>query len=1846
MKKLELTTDLQMFARKTIPVKNRSKNKLCVLSIFVMALLLTSLLRQMDCTHPPAPFKGPHGTILKRFKHYFLGPIFNRFLASRSCAASLVRVLGVLTILFASTCPSWAKLGIDYQTALGNPTGASTDPLSRTNYLLARSQYALSYNDNTHQANWASWSYSTDDIGANVARTDKFAADTDLPIGYLRISSATFGGDWDRGHICPSEDRIFSIADNEMTFRMSNMMPQAASNNRGLWSSFEAYCRGLAADGSEILIIAGPGGFTGATISNGMAIPNSVWKIIVKIPNASSTVPAASRISPTNRVIAIIAPNTSIGLGPWTDYIVPVEDIEALTGFDFFSSVDASTAVYLKNVVDTGTGPNSPTVITTFSPSSGTPGTTVTLSGYNFGASPTVDFNGATVAGTVIATNQITAVVPAGAQTGSISVTGTGGTDQSYGTFTVFTGLEPIFSLSTFSLSDFSSVEGKVGASKSYTISGSNLSGDILIQAANDFEISLDNSSGSFASSQILAVPLGGTLSGVSVYLRIKSSAVLGAVSGTITHVGGNAPSQSLSVSGMVASGSPKLTLSAATLSGLFAAQGKDGTSKSYAVSGVNLSNSITLTLSSTNFQLSLNNSTFASSQTLTPSNESLSNVPVYVRIGSNAPAGSISGMIVHSGAGITTANLSLLGIVTSSNYLVAWDFNGENNVSTSVAEIFDSGLDSTNELSRGSGASVSSATNSFRTVGFKNEGISVTNTDYFQFTLSATNGKSLSLSGITARLQGTTSFFATPGATNQFAYSTNGTVFTLINSPVVFTSVPGAGATMSVDLSGIPSLQNISANTIVSLRFYASGQTTTGGWGFYSQSAGTFGLAVDGKVSLPPPTITSATSASGTARVSFSYQMTADNSPTLFAASGLPDGLSIDTVTGLISGTTSSAGIYPVTLSASNENGEGTALLTLTILDPVLNLSVSSLSNFSSLVGIPGSSQSYTISGSDLTGAVTLTAPSSFEISSDNHSFSSGTLTLTPSSGSLSAAIYVRLNSSASLGSNSGIITHSGGGALSKNLNVSGTVYQPAITISTASLSGFSTVSGTASSSLSYTVSGSYLTEGITIVASTNYEISADNISFSGSIMLLPAGGTLSNIPVYVRLNIFAPAGSDAGTITHSGGGVADQNLNLSGTVSEPPAGLTLSAATLSGLNTVVRTASSSQSYTVSGHGLTNSVTVAATTNFEISLNNSNYATTQTLNPVQGLLSSAPVFVRQSGTAPLGTNSGSIVHSAQGAAAKSLTLTGTVSEAPPPITSTLSGSIYTNKTFNYTIIAGGTNPITGYNATGLPSWLMVNTTNGVISGTNNSTTSTNLTFTISATSTNGTSSATYRLRVMTLAEQTAIPLNVVINKYRNSSTGDKVELLVIGDSVGDPPVDMRGMILKDFGNNMASDTSGKLVFNNVPLWASVKAGTLIVLSAGTTAAEDLDGSDFKLSVNLGNPTYFTASGGNFDIANTEMVMIKAVDTGVDGVAGGIHALAAGSAGAQYTEFTGKKTRSSTAVSTSKTYGYVLNGTPALSDYYLSSGGANVISSLTFGSGNNSKNTTYINSLRSLDQQGPTFTLAGTNPTTIAFGGTYTDLGATATDPSGGSRTVTTSGSVNTSAVGSYTITYTATDTVGNIGTATRTVNVTDQTAPLVTLNGASIVTVPAGGSFSEAGATATDAVDGSVAVTISGSLNTSVVGTYVLTYSATDAGGNTGTVTRTVNVISGFNYVMANTYGLSGGQAGPTADPDSDGFSNAAEYAFGTSPVQAGSALVNVLAATGGTVKVSYLQKSGVTYTVRSATSLAAGFNGTVTPSLSSPQPSGLPSGYSQYEAAFTPGADKGFLKVEAVVP
>jgi len=1724
------------------------------------------------------------------------------------------RIAGLSAILWFLACTSWARLGVDYQMALGNPDEATNNSTARTKYLIQKRQYALSYNDNTHQPNWVSWSYTVEDTGSQ-ARTDAWAVEELLPSGFLRIGTSTFGTPWDRGHMCPSADRTTNFEDNKQTFRMSNIIPQHANNNQGLWATFETYTRSLAAGGNEVLIITGPADFSGSTIANGMQIPGSVWKIAVIAPSATSLTPANQRLTSSSRVIAILTPNiaTADGLiNDWKSYRTSVEQIEQLTGFTFFTEVNPSVATYLKNVVDTGTGPNTPTVITSFSPTFGPSRTTVTISGYNFGSSPVVEFDGTTATGVaVIDANTLTATVPTGATTGNITVTGTGGMDTSSGEFTVMGGsTTPAFSLSTVSLTGLTANEGSSGASRVYTLTGANLSSNLTVSAPANFEVSLNNS---FFFADVTLSPVAGALSDVPVYVRIKSGAPVGSVSGNVTHVGGGATSQNLPVSGTVASTAPILTFSTTNLSGFTAVQGSAGGSKSYTISGNNLTGNVTVS-APIGYEVSLNNSAFAAEQTITPVGGTIASMIINARLSASAPPGVNAGSISHAGGAATMQSVSVSGSVAEPGGEERWV--ATSGVNTKGA------INTVQSFSGKSGVWI----NEFH---YDTDG-----TDFGEF-VEVVVGPDVAAALTSIVLDLYNGSGGASYATHALSTFTQGS--TVNGYRIFYKDIPGIqnGAPDGLGISIIgASVQLLSyegtftatsgpANGLISVDIGIS-ETT-------SPIGSSLQLTGSGAPASPSPVITVSGPATATALESFTYTIQASENPTSYSVSGLPEGVSVNTSTGVISGTPTTPGIYIVGLTATNAAGDGTGTLTLTV-NPNPNAPV--IGGTLSATAEVGSAFDYQIIASN--------SPTSYLA----EGLPAG-LSLHPTSGRITGAPTVSGSFAISLTAFNAV------GSDTKTLNLN--IKNPRLSISVGQLTGFSANVGSASSAQTYTLSGEDLSGSVTVTAPTYFEISLDGSIYSTSLSLSPNGaGNLSAL-LSVRLVATASAGAHSGSIFHSGGGADPSYLLLEGEALSIAPVLMLSTDPLSALSTTQGKPSIRQTYTVSGSRLSGNITVGCPAGFELSLNDETYATTVTLTPTAGTLPETSIYVRLTG-ATQGTFSGSLTHAGGGVANQLVAVTGQVTAAVgPPILSPLSGSVYTSASFRHTIVAGGDSPVT-YGATGLPAGWTVNSTSGLVSGTASSSAGM-VNFTVSAINVEGTTSATYTLKVVgtgTTGEQNSIPLSVVINKMQYA-VPDLIELLVVGnnsDAAAGLPVDLRGMILKDFSSRNSLDTGGRFVFRNVPLWSSVKAGTLIVLATGKTLAEDLDPSDFILRVNLGNLEYFESGGGTMDLELNDMILLKAAGYGIEGIAGGIHALGIGSEGTQYSDFSGKKTRAKQAFSSSRGYfGYVLNSGASLSDFSANNG-AGLAATKSFGVGNTTENISYITQLRATDQTGPTIALTGANPLTVALGADFTDPGATATDTSGGSRLVTQSGSVDTAAAGSYTRSYTATDTLGNVSTVTRAVVVekgtpTISTPPLASglMEGktllASMLSV---GSATYGGV----AVSGAFTWSLPSAQPALGTSSQLVTFTPTDT-SNYQVVTFSINVIVNSAQtpmqIWADGFGLGQANAEPGADPDGDGLSNAAEFAFGMSPVNGSSRAVTQSSVTGG-IKITYLQRSDVTYTVRSATSLVAGFNGTVTPSLSVTQPAGLPIGYNQYEATFTSGGDKGFLKVEAVVP
>jgi DNA/RNA endonuclease G (NUC1) len=235
---------------------------------------------------------------------------------------------------------------------MGNPSGAVTDVNTPLNYLMMKTQYALSYNNDKGTSNWTSWHLDSTWVTGVTDRQNDFRSDDTLPPSFKHVSNgyqfAVYG--FDRGHMTPSADRTSSIADNSATFLMTNMIPQASGNNQGPWNEMEGYIRTqLSGSQNEIYIVSGGTGMGGNsanghfdtitdTAGNSVTVPQWTWKVVMVMPNANGN--DVARVNNSTRTFAVIMPNNdNIREEDWRKYLATVDQVEALSGYDFFSNV-------------------------------------------------------------------------------------------------------------------------------------------------------------------------------------------------------------------------------------------------------------------------------------------------------------------------------------------------------------------------------------------------------------------------------------------------------------------------------------------------------------------------------------------------------------------------------------------------------------------------------------------------------------------------------------------------------------------------------------------------------------------------------------------------------------------------------------------------------------------------------------------------------------------------------------------------------------------------------------------------------------------------------------------------------------------------------------------------------------------------------------------------------------------------------------------------------------------------------------------------------------------------------------------------------------------------------------------------------------------------------------------------------------------------------------------------------------------------------------------------------------------------------------------------------------------
>ena len=226
--------------------------------------------------------------------------------------------------------------------ALGEPRDA--DPSD--DLLLDHREFVLSFNGRRQVPNWVAWRLVAEDLG-EAPRSGAFHADELLPPGMPGPRPRDYAhSGFERGHMCPSGDRTATEVANEETFVMTNMQPQRHALNAGPWEGLERFERSLATAGQQLFVVAG-GVFDEPpdTLPSGIAVPRASFKIIVALGRAEDV----ADVTPSTTTYAVIMPNSAAVAGTkWFEHLVPIDEIERQSGYDFLARVPPGTQAVLE----------------------------------------------------------------------------------------------------------------------------------------------------------------------------------------------------------------------------------------------------------------------------------------------------------------------------------------------------------------------------------------------------------------------------------------------------------------------------------------------------------------------------------------------------------------------------------------------------------------------------------------------------------------------------------------------------------------------------------------------------------------------------------------------------------------------------------------------------------------------------------------------------------------------------------------------------------------------------------------------------------------------------------------------------------------------------------------------------------------------------------------------------------------------------------------------------------------------------------------------------------------------------------------------------------------------------------------------------------------------------------------------------------------------------------------------------------------------------------------------------------------------------------------------------------
>jgi endonuclease G len=227
-------------------------------------------------------------------------------------------------------------LGADRYTLAGLPVA------DRRLQLLTNSGYVVGYDEQMENPAWVAYKLTYTPEGGTEDRPESF--ETDLRTR-ARVSHNDYtGSGFDRGHMAPNHaiGVVYGSQAQMETFLMSNVVPQQPQLNQGIWRRLEqqvsqSWLRRF----HELWVITGPVYEEPVRrLPSGVAIPSGFFKMVADVTDRDEL-----------RVIAVIIPQGASESDDFSQYLVSVDEVEALTGFDFFSLLNDPVETPLEEAV-------------------------------------------------------------------------------------------------------------------------------------------------------------------------------------------------------------------------------------------------------------------------------------------------------------------------------------------------------------------------------------------------------------------------------------------------------------------------------------------------------------------------------------------------------------------------------------------------------------------------------------------------------------------------------------------------------------------------------------------------------------------------------------------------------------------------------------------------------------------------------------------------------------------------------------------------------------------------------------------------------------------------------------------------------------------------------------------------------------------------------------------------------------------------------------------------------------------------------------------------------------------------------------------------------------------------------------------------------------------------------------------------------------------------------------------------------------------------------------------------------------------------------------------------------